>query len=456
MPTNRSQTNARIDNRLLTEGLWRLLAKYSLPSVTSMVGISLYILADTYFIANGIGELALAALNIAMPAYALIGCIGNMVGIGGATVFAIARELNDRRAHRDVFTLCIAAAIGSAAIFSLCGLFFAGDIAALLGASAGTRPYATVYIRVLLLFAPVFVVNNVLLAFIRNDGAPNLAMISMLSAVLFNIVFDYLFIYIFGWGMFGAVFATCLSPVIGIAILARHFALRRNTFRLRRIRPSAAMMLRVFKGGAATFVTELATGLVILGFNFKLLKLLGDLGVAAYGVISNISYVAVAIFTGFGQGIQPIASSNYGAGRYDRCKRLLRNAYVAAFVLSLVLLVAIALHPAQIAGLFNKDANPDLTRIAAHGIVRYFPFLLFCGVNFVAIAYYQAIMESRTAIAASLTRGFFGVILGLAVLPNLLGASGIWLTAPFAELLGTLLVAHATVRDLRRPAPTGE
>ena len=440
----------RTDNQeLLRDGVWRLLLRYSLPSVASMVGISLYILADTYFIANGIGETALAALNIALPCYSFIGCIGNMIGIGGATTFAIARENGDGRTRRGVFTLCIAFVLLCGIAFFLCGLFAARRISLLLGASSDTLPYAEVYIRVLLLFAPFFLVNNVITAFVRNDRGPNLAMVSMLSGVLFNIVFDYVFIYITGWGMFGAILATCLAPIVGLGVLSAHFLRRRNTFALVRAKPVPGGFHKILHGGSATFITEIAAGLVILAFNFKLLSLLGDVGVAAYGVISNTAYVMLSIFNGLGQGVQPLVSSNYGAGLGGRCREILGKGVLASFVISALLVTTVLVFNKPVVALFNRDANAMLAAIAERGIVIYFTSFLFCGVNIMAIAYYQAMLRSGVAVGISLSRGIIGVAAGLAILPGIFGADGVWLTAPFAEILASVLVLMLLMREKR-------
>lgn len=443
---------SRTENKdLLHGGIWRLLLRYSLPSVASMVGISLYILADTYFIANGIGETALAALNIALPGYSFIGCIGNMIGIGGATAFAIARENGDRGTHRNVFTLCIAFVLLCGAAFLLCGIFAARRVSLLLGASSSTLPYVETYIRMLLIFAPFFLVNNVITAFVRNDRAPNLAMVSMLSGVLFNIVFDYVFIYITGWGMFGAILATCLAPVVGLAVLSLHFLRRRNTFALVRTRPELGIYHKILRGGSATFITEIAAGLVILAFNFKLLSLLGDVGVAAYGVISNTAYVMLSIFNGLGQGVQPLVSSNYGAGQGERCREILGKGALASLVVSTLLVATVLIFNKPVVALFNRDANQALAAIAERGIVIYFTSFLFCGVNIMAIAYYQAMMRSGVAVGVSLMRGILGVAAGLAILPGLLGADGVWLTAPFAEIMASAMVLTLLLRERRRP-----
>lgn len=437
------------NERLIHGGIWALIARYAFPSVASMVGVSLYILADTYFIANGVGELGLAALNIALPIYALIGSIGNMVGIGGATLFSISRETGNRRAYRDVFTLCLVTVLAVSGIFVLAGLFLSRGIAVALGASSDTVGYAQTYIRVLLIFAPAFVVNNVVTAFVRNDGNPNLAMFAMLSAVAFNTVFDYVFIYIFGWGMFGAILATVLAPLVGLLILRTHFRSGQNRFAIRRIRPRLDMLFRVLRGGAATFVMELAYGVVVLGFNYKLLEMIGDLGVAAFGVISNLAYVLIAIFNGLGQGVQPIVSANYGADRLDRCRTVFRNGSIVAFLVSVLLVGIIVAFRVDIAGAFNREDNAAFAQIAEQGLILYFISFLFCGVNILVISYQQAMLSSLSAISISLTRGLFGVLLGLAVLPDLFGASGIWLTAPFAEVLATLLIVGQFVLEKR-------
>lgn len=417
-----------------------------------MIGVSLYILADTYFIANGIGELGLAALNISMPIYSVLGAAGNLIGIGGATLFSISRENGDKRTNQDVFSLCLLAASAAGVIFLLCGLFFSREIASLLGASADTMPYACIYIRVLLLFGPFFALNHLLTAFVRNDGNPTLAMAATLCGVAFNIVFDYILIYVTGWGMFGAVIATSFSPVVGLGVASLHFRARRNTLRVRRICPDARMFLWVLRGGGATFLTEIAGGAVIVGFNFKLLAMLGDMGVAAYGVISNVSYVMLAVFSGLGNGLQPIVSANFGAGLFDRCRRVLRCGMTVAFASSVLLVLLILTFPAELTALFNRDGDPVLARIAERGIVLYFTSFLLCGTNVVLIAYYQAMLDSRTSVWLSLTRGLIGVFAGLAVLPPLLGADGVWLTAPFAEILASLLAAVLMLKRRRGPA----
>ena len=201
------------------QGALREFGHYAAMNILGMIGISCYILADTYFVAQGLGSLGLAALNIAIPAYNLMNGIGLMLGVGAATQYTIARAQNDRRQADSVFTHAAALGLLLGLLFLLGGLCFAKPLAGLLGADAQTLGMTTTYLRMLWCFGPFFVMNNVLLAFTRNDGAPTVAMCGMIAGSLFNIVFDYIFIFPCGLGMFGAALATGFSPFVSILVL---------------------------------------------------------------------------------------------------------------------------------------------------------------------------------------------------------------------------------------------
>ena len=204
------------------QGALREFGHYAAMNILGMIGISCYILADTYFVAQGLGSLGLAALNIAIPAYNLMNGIGLMLGVGAATQYTIARAQNDRRQADSVFTHAAALGLLLGVLFLLGGLCFAKPLAGLLGADAQTLGMTTTYLRMLWCFGPFFVMNNVLLAFTRNDGAPTVAMCGMIAGSLFNIVFDYIFIFPCGLGMFGAALATGFSPFVSILVLLTH------------------------------------------------------------------------------------------------------------------------------------------------------------------------------------------------------------------------------------------
>lgn len=255
--------------------------KYASPNVLGMLGLSCYILADTFFISRGMGADGLTALNLAIPVYSFIHGSGLMFGMGGAIKYAIFRSQKKTDQTDGVFSVTVKAAALLAAVFLLAGLFFSETLTAMLGADSAVFAMANIYLKVILLFAPAFMLNEILLCFVRNDGAPQLAMTAMVSGSFSNIVLDYVFIFPMNMGIFGAVLATGMAPFISMAILSVHWWKKRHGFRFRLRDTAFHMLLSIFSLGFPSLITELSSGVVIIVFNFILLKLQGNVGVAA-------------------------------------------------------------------------------------------------------------------------------------------------------------------------------
>ena len=245
-------------------------------------------------------------------------------------------------------------------IFSCAGLFLPEQIAVFLGADAQTAGYAADYIRILLVFSPLFLGNNLLLSFTRNDGAPGLAMTGMIVGSLTNIVLDYVFIYPLGMEMTGAAIATATAPVVSMLIMFSRFVRKQNHFRPVRTRLSLHRWGDICALGVSSLVTEMSSGIVIIVFNFLILGLNGNTGVAAYGILANIALVLVAIFTGIGQGIQPIVSRYTGENGKSQRRKLRRYALTSSLLLASVSYILIFFFAVPIAGLFNRDHDPVL------------------------------------------------------------------------------------------------
>lgn len=204
---------------------------YTLPNVLGMVGLSCYILADTFFVSQGMGSRGLTALNLAIPVYSFIHGSGLMLGMGGATRCAILSAQGDRQASRQVYTHTLALGAALSVFFVLLGLFFSRQLTHLLGADADVFDMTHTYLRVMLLFAPLFLCNDILLPFVRNAGAPRRAMCGQIGSSLSNIVLDYLFIFPLHMGIFGAVLATCIAPAISLAVLIPFLVQEHHFFR---------------------------------------------------------------------------------------------------------------------------------------------------------------------------------------------------------------------------------
>ncbi len=430
----------------------REFARYVSLNLFGMVGLSLYILADTFFVARGIGSDGLAALNLSIPVFSLLSGIGLMIGIGGAAHFSILHGGGKERAANAIFTGAVKLTVLFSLFFVTAGIFGSAQLAQWLGADRTLLPLTVPYIRTLLLFAPAFLGSNLLIAFIRNDGGPRLAMTAMLAGSISNIVLDYVFIFPFGWGMFGAAFATGLAPVIGLMFLAFHFLKKRNRFHLisTGILPDAAG--KILSLGTPSFITEFSSGIVMLLFNWTILKIAGNIGVAAYGVIANIALIAVAAFTGVGQGIQPLISRAHGAGRSGEIRTVLALALFLVLLIGTGLYVGLACFPDAIIGIFNREGDAVLQDIARQGAYLYFIALLFMGGNIVAVSYFTAVGRSLPPLAISFLRGPGMIVPVLLILPGFWGLTGVWLVIPGAETATALLTAALLLRLHRKRA----
>lgn len=212
--------------------LKKTFARYVSLNVIGMLGLSCYILADTVFIANGVGGNGLTALNLVLPIFSLLNALGLMLGMGGATRYTILRSNQKETEANKSFTQTILIT-GMLGIFiTVIGLFFAYDIAKLLGADKTIAPMSGNYLKTILLFSSAFLFNNVFICFVRNDGNPRLSMTAMLVGSFGNILLDYVFIYPLKLGMFGAAFATGLSPLISLSVLSLHFLKKKNNLKL--------------------------------------------------------------------------------------------------------------------------------------------------------------------------------------------------------------------------------
>ena len=419
----------------MKERIGNLFLKYVSANVLGMIGYSCYILADTFFIARGIGADALAALNLVLPAYSLMNGTGLMIGMGAASRYTISSTKPEGTLHRTIFTQALYLAAFAAVIFSSGGIFLPDRIAAVLGANADTIGYATDYIRILLIFSPLFLGNNLLLSFVRNDGAPRLSMTGMIVGSLTNIVLDYVFIYPRGMGMTGAALATATAPVISMLIMSVHFIKKRNHFRPVRTRLSLVRWGDICTLGVSSLVTELSSGVVIIVFNYLILGLNGNTGVAAYGILANIALVLVSIYTGIGQGVQPIVSRYAGKDGEEQRRSLRRYALATSLSFALLSYLLIAVFAVPLAELFNREHDPILTDIASNGMRIYFVSLFFSGINIVAAAFLSSADRPKQAFVISILRGFVLIIPVAWILSVLFGLTGIWMAVPVTEAI---------------------
>ena len=424
--------------------LEKTFARYVSQNILGMLGISAYILADTYFISKAEGADGITALNIVLPLYSFIFAIGSMMGTGSATRFTISRAREEENAD-FFFSNAVIFALLFGIVFMVIGVFFPDRLMGLLGADARIVEVGAIYTRIFMLFAPFFMWNYIFNAFVRNDGAPSIAMAATLSSSLFNIVMDYILMFPLKLGMAGAALATAVSPIVGISICCIHVFSGKSNFHIRAIRPSFSRLVQSCQLGVAGFVGEISSGITTMVFNFLILELAGNVGVAAYGIVANVAIVATAIFNGVAQGAQPLISSFHGKKDAVSSRRILRLSIGAAFVLACLVILLINLFSGPVVALFNSEQNPDMALYAMKGIRLYFIGFFFASANIVGTGYLSATEAAKWAFAASILRGVVAITICAFTLSALFGMTGVWLAFPTAELL-TMAVTGLGIR----------
>lgn len=415
--------------------------RYSSFSIMGMIAISCYILADTFFVAQGLGTNGLAALNLAIPTYDFIHGTGLMLGMGGATRFSILKSQNNQKGADTIFTNTVYLGIFFSIIFMLGGLFFSGSLARLLGANQNTFEMTNTYLRVMMLFSPAFIFNDIILCFVRNDGNPRLSMIATVCGSLFNVVFDYIFIFPCNMGMLGAVLATGFSPVVGLTIMSPHWLGKKRGFHFRKLVPDADSIRTNISLGFPSLLSQISAAIVMIIFNMLILGLEGNTGVAAYGVIANISLVVLSFYTGIAQGIQPLVSHSYGRKKTDGIRQFLRYAMISMVILSAVMYLILFVFADPIASAFNSEHNAKLQEIAITGLKLYFTSLVFAGFNIILSMYFTSVEKALPAQIISLLRGLILIIPIAFLFANLWDMTGVWMSFPATELVTALVGA---------------
>jgi len=417
--------------------------KYVSQNIFGLLGTSCYILADTYFIAQAAGTDGVTLLNLCLPIYNLIFAFGSMIGLGAATRYAILRA--QRYFSNAIFSVCILAVP-----FMLVGIFRPDGLLRLMGGDADIVALGMNYARIFLMFTPFFMCNYVVASFVRNDGDPSLAMVATLSGSLFNVVFDYIFIFPMGLGLPGAALATAISPILSIAVCSAHFIKKSNTITFVRKAPSVRLLAQSCQLGISGFVGELSSGVTTTVFNFLLLRLAGNVAVAAYGVVANFALVATAIFNGVAQGAQPLVSQCYGKNEMAGARKLLLLGCGTALGLAALLYGVVFGYTDALTALFNSE-NSALMAVFAHSGMRiYFVGYFFAGCNIVAAGYLGAVNRPAEASITSLCRGMVAIVVCSLVLSALFGMNGVWAAFPVSEAITLVLTVFLLKRKAGR------
>lgn len=443
------------------EPIGKLLIKQALPASIGILVMSLNVLVDSIFVGNWIGSIAIAAINVVLPVSFFIAALGMAIGIGGSSIISRALGANNREKALKTFgnqiTLTLIVTISMVAL----GLYYVDSLIPAFGGKGAIFDPAKIYYTIILYGVPFLALCMMGNTVIRAEGKPKFAMIAMIIPSVGNLLMDYIFIYVFDWGMHGAAWATTVGYLLCFGYIL-YFFLSKNS-ELKISLPHFGLDLPILKEiGSLGFVTlarQAVTSITYLLMNNILFNLGGEAMVAVYAIIGRMLMFALFPVFGVTQGFLPIAGFNFGAEKYDRVKESIYTAIKYAALVATIVFVVLMVFPGEIAALFLSN-RPELSQkeLATNAFVlQHAPFamrLVFAATPIIALqligaAYFQAVGKAIPALLLTLTRqGFFFIPLIL-VLPHFMDETGVWISFPIADALSTLVTGIYLAREIR-------
>ena len=432
----------------INDNVRTLYRKLLIPSLTGALVMSIYSFVDTIAVGQSEGALGTAASAVIVPIFGLIVFFALLCGIGGSVMMSIARGQGNTEKGNACFT-CAVLLVSILTMLAWIALFlFRDSIFRFFGANDDILPKTIEYGRWIVWFMPAFVFTIFIAVFIRNDGAPKLVMTAVITGGCVNMLGDWLLVFPLGMGMTGAAMATVIGTLVQSGIMLSYFF--RPSCRLRFVWPRHILrgFSRILQIGIGASLLDLGTITIGTVMNRQIMKYGGTTDLAVFGVLSTIMALLQSLFGGVGQAIQPIVSSNYGAGKTQRYHMIWKYALITVGILGSAFFLLGECFPVGITSIFVSN-SPEVFAAAPRIFHLFFPIFLFVGVVVIADYYLQSIMEERQSILLGLMHsiilsGFFCMIL-----PLLSGMTGVWLALPLADLI-TACVGIFFVKNSRK------
>ncbi|MCI8331512.1 MAG: MATE family efflux transporter [Clostridiales bacterium] len=443
-----------MQNQLAKDFHFHSLLTYALPTILMMVFMSMYTIVDGIFVSKLVNTNALAAVNIVFPIINVVMAIGIMIGTGGSAITA--RKMGEGRPGeaRQDFTLLVIIGVLLGGVLTITGLVFLDPLLHFLGTNEATYDFGRQYAGLMLLFAVPSILQMLFQMFFVTAGKPALGLTVTILAGCANMLFDYLFIAIFHWGIAGAAIATGIGYLIPSLFGLTWFNVcRKGTLYFVRPIKNRGVILHTFLNGSSEMVTNLSAAIITYLFNIMMMRYLGENGVAAITIVLYIEFFLSAVYLGFSSGIAPILSFNYGEGNIPRLKRLFRISIFFIIGCQAVSFLISVLFAGPLVGLFAPRAG-EVFALAVHGFYLYAACYLFRGINIFASSLFTALSDGITSAVLSLMRTFVLILPGLLLLPHIMGADGIWIAVPLAEVLSVILSILCFIRLFRTKLKT--
>lgn len=415
----------------LKKAFWRFIW----PSVIAQWIFALYTMVDGMFVARGVSEVALSAVNIASPFVNFLFSVSILFAVGTSTIVAICLGKGEKQMADEVYTQSLAVlAVVSLAI--MLAVFLNLDaVSVFLGATETTMEYVRNYILSILPFSWCFIIAYSFEILVKTDGYPKFATVAVTTGAVLNCILDYLFVFVFRWGVAGAGAATGLSQCALVFIYLSHFLSPKATIRFRKFRWDFGQILRSVKIGMSSCLTEFSAGITVFLFNHTILEYLGNDGIISYTIIAYVNTIVVMSLAGIAQGAQPMVSFYYGRGEKKKYMTLLKYGIVTSVGLGIAAYAASAAGADLLVSLFISRELTELREYSA-GVFRIFALsFLIMGVNIQMGGFFTAVERPQPALAISLGRGVIIIAIALKLCTRVLGGEGIWLSQIVSEIL---------------------
>ncbi|MBI4859592.1 MAG: MATE family efflux transporter [Candidatus Riflebacteria bacterium] len=454
--------------RQLGEGsIPRLLWSFSLPAVVGMVAQAMYHLIDRVFVGRAVGANGIAGMTVTFPLMMILMSFGMLVGFGATTLVSI--RLGEKKTAEAELVLGNATVllIGLAVALTILGLAFLDPLLRVFGASETVLPFSRAYMRVIVLGSIFQMVGFGLNSVIRGEGNPRVAMVTMLVSVVLNVILAPIFVFGLGWGMGGAGLATVISQAVAAVWVLAYFLGGRSLLKLRpgTLRLDRSICAAIVSVGSPPFAMHMAASVTNSLMNNQLRAHGGDSAISIIGIIFAIVMVLAMPIIGINQGAQPIIGYNYGARRFDRVRKTLTTAILAASAIAVTGTLVMILFTHHVFRLFGAEAA-RLADQGSHAARICLMMLPLVGFQMVSAGYFQAVGKPRKAMLLTLSRQVLLLIPALIVLPHVFGLEGVWAAMPAADLgsalwtglwlwleLGNLQSRHLAVTPAVPPAP---
>lgn len=426
------------------------LMRFTIPTIAMMIFTSIYGVVDGLFVSNIVGSEAFAGVNLIMPALMMLGSVGFMVGTGGsALVSKTIGEGNKKLANR-YFSMLIYFLLIVGIVLSILGNVFIRQISELLGAKGEMVDICSTYGRTLLCSLPFFMLQNCFQSFLVVAEKPAMGLCVSVIAGLSNMVLDFLFIYVFRLGVFGAALATAISEFVGAAIPLIFF-IRKNNSPLKLIKTKLELkpILRTCSNGSSEMVTNISMSLVNMLYNLQLVKFAGYDGVVAYGIIMYVGFIFSGTYLGYCVGVAPIVGYHYGAANTAELKNLFKKSLFLLSSAAVVLTACAELLSSVLAGIF-VGYNHDLHDMTTNAIQLFALSYIISGINIFASAFFTALNNGLVSAVISFMRTLVFQIAFIFILPELLGLNGIWLAVVGAEICSLIISVSFFVANRKK------